>query len=120
MIIKSYRKELSEKNLIKYKGKAPSVELVVNILKESELSKDRFELIYGLPEKTLERYILGKRGMPDVYWHIFYEFNNLEKFYRNFKVKKVQKKKEVVSPSPTIADNNKSIIDAYRAKFGSR
>lgn len=120
MSFKPYKQELREKSLIKYKGKPPSIEKVKEILQQSNLSKDAFEITYGLADKTLERYIGGKRGLPTVYWHIFYEFNNLEKFYRNFRAKKIQKAKEVAKTLPPIAEKNKSLIDAYRAKFGKR
>lgn len=120
MSFKSYKKELSDKSLIKYKGKPPSIELVQKVLKDSELSKDRFETVYGLPDKTLERYILGHRGLPTVYWHIFYEFNNLEKFYRNFKAKNEREKKESKKSAPVIAETNKNLIDAIRARISQR
>lgn len=120
MRFKPYKQELREKSLIKYKGVPPSIEKVKEILKQSNLSQDAFEITYGIADKTIERYIGGKRGLPTVYWHIFYEFNNLEKFYRNFKAKKIQKQKEVVKSSPPIAEKNKSLIDAYRTKLSER
>lgn len=120
MRFKPYKQELREKSLIKYKGVPPAIEKVKEVLKQSNLSQDAFEITYGIADKTLERYIGGKRGLPTVYWHIFYEFNNLEKFYRNFKAKKIQKQKEVVKITPPIAEKNKSLIDAYRTKFSGR
>lgn len=118
MIFKSYKKQLRENALIKYKGTPPSIELVKAVLEKSKLSLTSFEITYGIVIKTITRYVLGQRGMPAVYWHIFYEFDNLEKFYSTFKVrKKREAKKEEQKPNPVISQTNKSIIDAYRRKF---
>lgn len=118
-ITKPYKQHLREKSLVKYKGIPPSKELVSSIIETSGLSRRSFEITYGIVGKTLERYITGERGLPTIYWHIFYEFNNLEKFYSNFiraekkktKEKVIQEIKETVIPK-----TNKSIIDAYRAR----
>lgn len=96
----------------------PPIDLVKKIIEQSKLSRRSFEITYGIVEKTLERYIKGDRGLPPYYWHIFYEFNNLEKFYSNFKAKKKRKAREVVeNVTPTIAETNKNLIDAYRARI---
>lgn len=113
-----FKRELRESNLVRYKGISPPIEKVKTVITQSNLSRRSFEITYGIVEKTLERYIAGKRGLPMYYWHIFYEFNNLEKFYRNFKTSKIKKVKEVVKETPIIAEKNKSLIDAYRTKFG--
>jgi hypothetical protein len=113
-----FKRELRESNLKKYKGIPPSIELVKKTIEKSNLSRRSFEITYGIVEKTIERYIIGLRGMPMYYWHIFYEFDNLEKFYSNFKGKKKRKAKEVVQKvTPIIAETNKSIIDAYRTRI---
>lgn len=112
-----FKQELRVSNLKRYKGKMPPVELVLKCIKSSGLSRLSFEITYGIVEKTIQRYQKGLRGMPVYYWHIFYEFDNLEKFYANFRVRKKREKKEPVKPIPTIAETNKSLIDAYRAKF---
>lgn len=114
MRLKPYKQELREKSLIKYKGVPPSIEKVKEILKQSNLSQDAFEITYGIADKTIERYISGKRGLPTVYWHIFYEFNNLEKFYRNFKVSEKRSDKPDNKPIPI---KNKILIDELRAKL---
>ena len=120
MKFKPFKQQLIESNLIRYNGKPPTIEKVKEVLAQSNLSKDAFEITYGIVDKTLERYILGKRGMPTIYWHIFYEFNNLEKFYANFRTKRIKKVKEEIKAPPTIAENNKSLIDAYRNKLSQR
>lgn len=119
MINLPYKKQLSNLSLIKYKGKAPSVEKVKEILKQSGLSKDRFEIVYGIADKTIERYVLGHRGLPVSCWHIFYEFDHLEKFYATFNTKRIKQIKETSKKidAPHIAEKNKSLIDAYRRKF---
>lgn len=118
MIFKSYKRQLREKNLIKYKGTPPSIEKVKELISRSKLSRTTFEITYGIVEKTLFWYIRGERGLPAIYWHIFYEFDNLEKFYANFKVrKKREQKKQEQKENPVISQTNKSLIDAYRAKF---
>lgn len=121
MSFKPYKQELREKNLVRYKGTPPSIELVNKCIEQSKLSRRSFELTYGIVEKTIERYQNGLRDLPTIYWHIFYEFNNLEKFYSNFKVKiKREKKIEEQKATPVISQTNKSLIDAYRAKLSQR
>lgn len=118
MIFKSYKRQLREKSLIKYKGLPPSIEKVKEIISQSKLSRAAFELTYGIVDKTLFWYIRGERNLPAIYWHIFYEFDNLEKFYANFNVRvKREKKKEEKKERPVIAETNKSILDAYRERF---
>jgi hypothetical protein len=121
-----FKKQIREKNLIKYKGKPPSMELINScVAKMAEgrklFGRTTFERIYGIPLKTIERYYKGLRGMPLDYWHIFYEFDDLEKFYATFKLKKKRDiKKEVHKELPAIALKNKSIIDAYRERINQR
>jgi hypothetical protein len=113
-----FKRELRESNLVKYKGKPPSIELVSKCIESSGLSRRSFEITYGIVEKTLQWYRKGDRGLPIYYWHIFYEFDNLEKFYSNFKVKKKRKAKEVVQKvTPVIAQTNKNLIDELRQKL---
>lgn len=118
MKYRPFKQELRESNLVRYKGVVPPIMLIKSTIEKSNLSRRSFEITYGIVEKTLERYITGKRGLPIYYWHIFYEFNNLEKFYTNFRKKKKQKVKELVEKAtPVIAQTNKSIIDAYRTRI---
>jgi hypothetical protein len=113
-----FKRELRESNLVKYKGVPPNIELVKKTIEKSNLSRRSFEITYGIVEKTIERYLDNLRGMPMYYWHIFYEFDNLEKFYTNFKGKKKRKSNQVIEkPPPVIAQTNKSIIDAYRTRI---
>ena len=121
MQFKPYHRELRERNLVRYKGKPPSSELVTECMNKAGLRRETFEIAYGIVKKTLERYQNGSRGLPVVYWHIFYEFDNLEKFYSTFiiktkrKARKVEEKPETVAP--TISETNKALIDAFKRRF---
>lgn len=118
MRLKPFTRELRESNLIRYKGVMPSMEMVNEAVRKSKLTRNSFEITYGIVKKTIERYQYGFRGLPVVYWHIFYEYDNLEKFYNTFKLKRKRMRKkdnEKVRVLP-IAENNKTLIDAYRAR----
>lgn len=115
-----YYRALYRRNLIEYKGKPPSIELINKRVKQANVPRERFEIIYDIPLKTILRYKKGVRGFPPVYWHIIYEFDTLDKFYVNFNLKfkrksKTEPPKKVKEEAPAIANNNKSLIDAYRA-----
>lgn len=119
MKFKPFKQDLREKNLVRYKGIPPSVDMVKKTIEQSKLSRRSFEITYGIVGKTLERYMSGARELPTVYWHIFYEFNSLEKFYTNFmktQTKKVKEKVKKEIKEIIIPQSNKSIIDAYRAR----
>lgn len=120
----AYYNALSRYNILKHKGRPPSVEFVNQVVKLAGISQHRFEHVYGFSDKAIMRYVNGTRGLPAVYWHIFYEFDTLDKFYINFNltlrrvtphsVRKVKKE------NPVIATNNKNLIDAYRATINKR
>ena len=116
-----YKDQLRMFSIRKYKGMPPPPELIRSILEKTGMAKYRFEIAYDIPHQTLQRYLDGLRHMPVEYWHIFYEFDNLEKFYSNFKVKSVRKKKDkkpVETPAQIIInEKNKSIIDAIRSRI---
>lgn len=123
MIIKPLIREIEEKNLIKYKGKPPSMEVVNACVEKAGLKyRYHFEKIYGIPEKTIERYDKGLRSMPVRYWHIFYEFDTLDKFYATFKIRKKRQVKEIAKREvqQVISSTNQSIIDAFRGKLNQR
>lgn len=117
MKYRPFKQELRESNLVRYKGVVPPVSLIKSTIEKSNLSRRSFEITYGIVEKTLERYIFGKRGLPIYYWHIFYEFNNLEKFYANFRKKKKRPKKIKQARIVKIPEKNKTLIDELRAKL---
>lgn len=120
----NYKAEISKRNLIAYKGKQPSIELVTQCLEKSGLTRQSFEIAYGIVIKTIQRYQRGLRGMPVKYWHIFYEFDTLDKFYSTFVVKQKRKQKKVEKEQkknePEISSTNKAIIDAIRERFSQR
>lgn len=127
--MKTFKQQLRDYNLIHYKGKQPSRELVKSILEKSGLSYTSFYKIYGLADKTIERYLNGLREMPVKYWHIFYEFDHLEVFYSKFnlrhkrelRLKKTKEEpKEESEPEINISSQNKSIINAYRERLNQR
>lgn len=121
MTYKPSKERLREFNLVKYMGKMPTPELIMECMKKSGLSRRSFEITYGIPLKTIEKYIDGQRPFPVVHWHIFYEFDNLEKFYSNFIIKERRKKKEVVKKEePVISESNKLLIDAFKERLNKR
>lgn len=122
MRLKPFTKELRESNLVRYKGVSPSIDKVNEVIKKSNLTRNSFEITFGIVLKTIERYVYGYRGLPVVYWHIFYEFDNLEKFYDTFKVKKrrIRKNKKEELPPIQTPENNKNLIDAYRTRIGQQ
>lgn len=107
--------------MTRYKGVPPSVDIVRKCVDDSGMSRRSFELVYGIVEKSIQRYYKGQRSLPVCYWHIFYEFNNLDNFYTNFTKKKKREKKKVEvqqpKPVPVISESNKSIIDAFRKRL---
>lgn len=118
-----FSKQIRNNNLIKYKGKPPTIELIDECVKKSGVRwRYKFERIYGITEKSIERYAKGLRPLPLVYWHIFYEYDNLEKFYATFKIRKKREVKEKAKQETAsiIASTNKNIIDAYRARINQR
>jgi hypothetical protein len=106
-------------NLRKYQGVPPSYELVRKVLKDSNLNCARFEFSFSIPITALQKYLMGERGLPAHYWHLFYEFGKLEKFYSNFRIKTPRKPKpKVATPVQTlISDKHKSTIDAIRSRI---
>lgn len=86
-----YLTKLDEKrlriyNLRKYNGIPPSMEVIESAMKKSGIKKmETFEHSFGIPIKTIIRYRMGDRGLPPTYWHIFYDFDNLKYFYKNFR-----------------------------------
>lgn len=97
--------ELRTFNLIRYKGIPPDWSLVEKTIKKSKIKyMEWFEAAFGLPKKTLIRYRMGDRGLPPVYWHIFYDFEKLESSLRSSKTlpRKVTKKQ---------LDSNKNILN---------
>lgn len=121
MQFKPYKKELYERNIVRYKGKPPSKELVTECMNKAGMRRETFEIAYGIVKKTLERYQKGLRGLPVIYWHIFYEFDTLEKFYSTFMIKTKRKARKVadeqVPVTPKISDTNKALIDAFKKRF---
>lgn len=123
-----YRKPyklLYEHNVKKYKGQMPSWEIVQGVLDRSNMTMYRFEMVFDITKKTLQRYKNGDRGLPPVYWHLFYDYDNLDKFYRNFKKKKYskasyKKNKEKAARQKKqvkVSSSNKMILDVFRNKL---
>jgi len=81
-----------------------------------------FERVHGIALQTIERYAKGQRPMPCKYWHIFYEYGHLEKFYATFKLRKKREAKEKVKQevAAIVSKANKSLIDAYRERLNKR
>lgn len=101
--------QLREHNIIKYKGIAPSWELIEKVIKRSGLKfQARFELVWGIPHKMLTQVKNGDKELPCKYWHIFYDFDNIKKSV-------IEKQNTKVKPSPTshVLSNNKNILDAF-------
>jgi len=122
-----FRELICKQNLTKYKGIPPSHELVRKVIAKGnpagrkQYGNITFEKIYGITQKTIERYLLGHRGMPVHYWHIFYEFDNLEKFYATFKIRKKREAKEKAKQeTPVMVSKHKATLDAYREQFNKR
>lgn len=119
-----YTNELRQRNILAYKGVPPSLELIKSVIEKSKIRYVyRFEHVHGMTLNVIAKCFVDPksrnyRPLNAVYWHIFYEYDRLDKFYANFKRKKNKiKKQEVIKTTPQlIAQTNKSIIDAIRSR----
>lgn len=102
-------KRLKEYNRIKYKGVAPSWELIQKVIKASGLKcQSHFEMVWGIARKILTQVKNGDKSLPLRYWHIFYDF---KKMRRAANQKPVAEKEKA---NVEILSKNKDIIDALK------
>jgi hypothetical protein len=119
------RVQMERYNRVKYANMPPpSVELIVDVLKKTGLSQYDFEMRFGMYENTIALVKMGNRNMPKAYWHVFYDYDNLDKIYKEVtkciksalsgvkNKKQPNKKSKVIIP-----EANKNILDEFRARI---
>lgn len=103
------QKQLREYNFKKYRGVAPSWELIKKVISDSGLKfMYKFELVFGIPQQSLKLYKNSHRGLPATYWHIFYDFDSVISVNRKSRYKKKPTKMD------TVLGTNKSTINDIR------
>jgi hypothetical protein len=74
------KRQLKRHNRRKYRCVPPSWELCQKAIDKSGLiSQAAFELVWGLPDRTLTNYKNKLKGLPAHYWHIIYDFDQIRK-----------------------------------------
>jgi hypothetical protein len=110
-------KELRKFNIIRYRGEQPTWDLVEKVIKKSGLKfMFKFEDVWGIPNQTLKRYKSGRMFLPAKYWHIFYDFELVNKT-QHIKLHKKNKSTKIHSQKGIISSINKNIIDGGKQQL---
>lgn len=117
------RVQMERYNRVKYANMPPpSVELICEVLKKTGLSQYDFEMRFGMYENTIALVKMGNRNMPKAYWHIFYDYENLDKIYKEIlKIvsglcKPKPKKKSAISLT-VVSSTNLNRINELRSRI---
>jgi hypothetical protein len=122
------RVQMERYNRVKYANMPPpSVELIYEIVKKTGLSQYDFEMRFGMYENTIALVKMGNRNMPKAYWHVFYDYENLDKIYKEvtkcIKTKLYTIKKQIKTKkakSIIVPIENKNILDGFRERLSSK
>lgn len=102
-------RKIKHENIQKYKV-PPSFELIDEVIKKSYLKfVARFSFVYGIPKDVITWYTTGQKPLSPKYWHIFYDFDNINLRKKANRIK-VQEKIEQELTAPLPVSKSKSII----------
>lgn len=110
------KEEWKIRNIRAYKGKHPPLELVKKVMGKTGMGHRKFEIAFGMPDCTVKKFLYGMRVIPELYWHIFYEFNDLHWIAKKAK----RQEKQTIAPEVKKKEvnlTNKSLIDEFRQRL---